>query len=222
MIVPTGQQLMCSACGLYQRRFGVIRPPSLWGDGEAVKKRRAPTGPDDGRRNRKVKKMLQTAEDQLQEAQVAAEAEADAAALAAEAAVIAAAEAEAEGADVMGEHEQGLREAAEAAQAQDQVEVGMNVENGDVGGSARQGMGQGEEEGVTGQRQTGVGVGVGGGNGNIGVGVGGGDTGEGDIREGGQIQDNHPHVDVDPSGFEAIEQELRGLHGDSLFAGLDD
>ncbi len=28
------------ACGLYHTKFGVIRPPELWGDGKSVKKRR--------------------------------------------------------------------------------------------------------------------------------------------------------------------------------------
>ena len=29
------------ACGLYHTKFGVIRPPELWGDGKSLKKRRA-------------------------------------------------------------------------------------------------------------------------------------------------------------------------------------
>lgn len=32
-----------SACGLYHSKFGVIRPPELWGDGKSVRKRKAPT-----------------------------------------------------------------------------------------------------------------------------------------------------------------------------------
>ncbi|ORY33466.1 hypothetical protein BCR39DRAFT_520308 [Naematelia encephala] len=34
---------VCNPCGLYHAKFGVIRPPELWGDGTGVKKRR--TGP---------------------------------------------------------------------------------------------------------------------------------------------------------------------------------
>jgi hypothetical protein len=33
-------QLIGVACGLYHTKFGVIRPPELWGDGTGVKKRR--------------------------------------------------------------------------------------------------------------------------------------------------------------------------------------
>ncbi|ODN94685.1 hypothetical protein L198_04826 [Cryptococcus wingfieldii CBS 7118] len=31
---------VCNACGLYHSKFGVIRPPELWGDGKSLKKRR--------------------------------------------------------------------------------------------------------------------------------------------------------------------------------------
>nr|ODN91566.1 hypothetical protein L204_05551 [Cryptococcus depauperatus CBS 7855] len=31
---------VCNACGLYHAKFGVIRPPELWGDGKSLKKRR--------------------------------------------------------------------------------------------------------------------------------------------------------------------------------------
>lgn len=43
----TGQTLI-SACGLYHTKFGVIRPPELWGDGKLVKKRRPGTRPSRG------------------------------------------------------------------------------------------------------------------------------------------------------------------------------
>ncbi|KAL1412741.1 hypothetical protein Q8F55_000488 [Vanrija albida] len=32
---------VCNACGLYHAKFGIIRPPELWGDGKSVKKRKA-------------------------------------------------------------------------------------------------------------------------------------------------------------------------------------
>ncbi|WVQ84470.1 hypothetical protein IAT38_006622 [Cryptococcus sp. DSM 104549] len=32
---------VCNACGLYHAKFGVIRPPELWGDGKSLKKRRS-------------------------------------------------------------------------------------------------------------------------------------------------------------------------------------
>lgn len=47
----------------------MIRPPSLWGDGaEAVKKRQKIPGPDDGRRNRKVRKTTHGVDDPQTEA----------------------------------------------------------------------------------------------------------------------------------------------------------
>ncbi|WWD19611.1 hypothetical protein CI109_104073 [Kwoniella shandongensis] len=36
---------VCNACGLYHAKFGVIRPPELWGDGKSVKKRRSTARP---------------------------------------------------------------------------------------------------------------------------------------------------------------------------------
>ncbi|WWC94839.1 hypothetical protein V866_001689 [Kwoniella sp. B9012] len=32
---------VCNACGLYHKRFGVIRPPELWDDGNVIRRRRA-------------------------------------------------------------------------------------------------------------------------------------------------------------------------------------
>ncbi|KAK4683574.1 hypothetical protein P7C73_g6669, partial [Tremellales sp. Uapishka_1] len=51
---------VCNACGLYHNKFGVIRPPELWGDGKSVKKRKAGTrlrnpGPDE-RNGKKARK----------------------------------------------------------------------------------------------------------------------------------------------------------------------
>lgn len=53
-----------SACGLYHAKFGVIRPPELWGDGKSVKKRKASArtaggfeSPNGGKRKRKSAKF---------------------------------------------------------------------------------------------------------------------------------------------------------------------
>lgn len=51
------------ACGLYHAKFGVIRPPELWGDGKSVKKRKASARVSaggagfDGKRKRKSAKF---------------------------------------------------------------------------------------------------------------------------------------------------------------------
>ena len=46
-----------TACGLYHKKFGVVRPAALWGDGESVRKRRPARGPDEDRRRVKRSKQ---------------------------------------------------------------------------------------------------------------------------------------------------------------------
>ena len=140
----------------------------MWGDGEAVRKRRPATGPEDGRRNRKVRKMLHQADHLQAEAEAEAKAEAEA-------------EAEA-GVDDQDDHE--IQNQAEAVQndPKDIVDNHMiedshgNLDNlPDIGKQANE-----EEEGPA------------------------------------------HHLDADVIGLEGLEQELRGLHGEGMFAGMDD
>ncbi|WVQ74194.1 hypothetical protein IAR50_003788 [Cryptococcus sp. DSM 104548] len=49
---------VCNACGLYHSKFGVIRPPELWGDGKSLKKRRSTVKADGEEYGRKRSKRL--------------------------------------------------------------------------------------------------------------------------------------------------------------------
>ncbi|KAI9634001.1 uncharacterized protein MKK02DRAFT_38673 [Dioszegia hungarica] len=176
---------VCNACGLYHRKFGVIRPPSLWGDGEAVKKRRAANGPEDGRRNRKVKKMLQNADEMKEQAQAEAEGAAEAGpidpAIIAEGEPSALAVPEANGPGALGEDEEDMGE-------------GLGMGNEEMMRLAKAGDALNALEGS--MRDDGL--------------------------EGGVGMGEAPHVDMDETGFETIEEELRGLHGEGLFAGMEE
>ena len=61
------------ACGLYHTKFGVIRPPELWGDGKSLKKRRAAartsaaTAEDEsGGKKKRIKNELRVEEVELE------------------------------------------------------------------------------------------------------------------------------------------------------------
>ncbi|ADV24026.1 hypothetical protein CNI04020 [Cryptococcus gattii WM276] len=62
---------VCNACGLYHSKFGVIRPPELWGDGKSLKKRRSarPSADEDDtdiHMKKKMKKSIEEGSDQLE------------------------------------------------------------------------------------------------------------------------------------------------------------
>lgn len=59
------------ACGLYHSKFGVIRPPELWGDGKSLKKRRStrPSVDEDDtdiHMKKKMKKSIEEGSEQLE------------------------------------------------------------------------------------------------------------------------------------------------------------
>ncbi|EIW72226.1 hypothetical protein TREMEDRAFT_58387 [Tremella mesenterica DSM 1558] len=64
---------VCNACGLYHTKFGVIRPPELWGDGRSVKKRRSTirlsTSLTEDGQPKKRKKVKETMNDESYEYQ---------------------------------------------------------------------------------------------------------------------------------------------------------
>ncbi|OXG37400.1 hypothetical protein C359_04770 [Cryptococcus neoformans Bt120] len=62
---------VCNACGLYHSKFGVIRPPELWGDGKSLKKRRStrPAADEedgDAHAKKKLKKSVEEGSEQLE------------------------------------------------------------------------------------------------------------------------------------------------------------